>query len=95
MVSRELSFINGTRYICPSMNCDSFEHKIKLDTCYRNFIKIVLKCGKRIFGNKKANNFNVTGWNDYVKDLYQASREAFLHWRERWGRLGRGLLLTV
>ena len=79
-------YISGIETIsCSSSGriCTDEEHVSKIDAAYNSVVESTLAAGEEIFGRRRCgNNRNIPGWNDHVKDLYDWSRTAFLHWRE-------------
>ena len=61
--------------------CEVQEHRDLINAAWSNFIKLVLNSGMMIFGSRRSKGPIVPGWSDYVEQLYEASREAFLLWR--------------
>ena len=49
----------------------------------------MLKASETVFKSENKNNFNMPGWNDYVSDLYESSREARSLWLSH-GKPNRG-----
>jgi len=69
---------------CNNVNCASAAHKQNIDCFYKDICNVLLDCSKKCIDTKQANSTykHVPGWNDYVKDLYTDSREAFVLWRD-------------
>ena len=49
---------------------------------WQTFCKQVTYTGEEVFGTKLKSGFVVPGWNNFVKEYYNAWREAFLGWRQ-------------
>jgi Reverse transcriptase (RNA-dependent DNA polymerase) len=66
---------------CTSNCCDP-QHFCIIDKYYRDVINCVLHSVDKVIPVRsiRDNEFNVPGWNDYVQDKYDLSREAFLDW---------------
>lgn len=68
--------------LCCCTKCDNILHARAIDEYYRNVINCIKCSTERIIPIKTVCNkqFNVPGWNDFVQDKYDLSREAFLEW---------------
>ena len=69
------------RFLCPNVVCHDPLHKTSLSSAWMTFKNTIISEGKRIYGIKTSRNPAIPGWNDYVKELYRQSREAFFDWR--------------
>ena len=56
---------------------------------YEGTVNALIKGSESVFKAKGKNNFNMPGWNDYVADLYESSREARSLWLNQ-GKPNRG-----
>ena len=65
---------------CTNPNCNDEAHRTLLSNLYNDIIKS-LKDAAEVIPTKANNTFSkytVLGWNDLVRDSYQAARESFL-----------------
>ena len=67
---------------CCYTKCNNTHHDHVIEDYYRNVIDCVKGSVERVIPVKTVcnNQFNVPGWNDFVQDKYELSREAFLEW---------------
>ena len=68
--------------VCQLPNCNTPEHCGQLDLLWRNFVGLVKSCGESVFGVAHHREYVVPGWNEFVRDFYQISRQSFLGWRQ-------------
>ena len=66
---------------CRSQCCNNGVHMHQLDLIYHGLVEAVKESGLQVFGTCDPKYKTVPGWNLYVKEAYQASRESFLAWR--------------
>ena len=62
--------------------CEDLEHRQYLDSLWNHFIDTAQQVGREVFGVTSYKKRCVPGWNDFVKDFYLASREAFKAWKD-------------
>ena len=67
-------------FFCNS-KCDNCNHKYLSKLKYEELENTVRRVGKQVFGTKRRNGHNVPGWNNYVRELYRVSKEAFSWWK--------------
>ena len=68
--------------LCGEINCTTEDHCERISNSYAMFIDLVKRIGSNIFGTvSRDQRGNIPGWNDYVKEFYENSRESFLLWR--------------
>ena len=70
-----------SQFLCNTIESQNDNHKRALDDLWQSFARTVASEGTRVFGTRVCRDKIVPGWNDAVKQLYSASREAFLAWR--------------
>ena len=81
--------IDPETHLCTDLMCKNHEHKINTNTVYEGTVNAMLKASETVFKSKSKNNLNMPGWNDYVSDLYESSREARSLWLSH-GKPNRG-----
>ena len=69
------------RLLCDGSSCDENDHNNLLETMWNDFIRTVSSNAQAIFGTESSRRYVVPGWNNYVREHYAASREAFHAWR--------------
>jgi hypothetical protein len=77
----QITFPDTLRNCCYT-KCNDLQHAHVINEYYSNIIDCI-KCSIEATIPLKAvhnSEFNVPGWNDYVQDKYDLSREAFLDW---------------
>ena len=62
--------------------CDNIHHLLYLDSLWAKFVQTAQEVGREVFGVVKTRNRCIPGWNDFVRDYYTTSREAFKTWKE-------------
>ena len=62
--------------------CDNIFHHAYLESFWNNFVETVQQVGKQVFGIVSPKKRCIPGWNDFVRDFYIASKEAFRAWKE-------------
>ena len=67
---------------CNDTKCNHAQHRRDLTAYYSNLTDALLRTGTEIFRYISGNARPVPGWNEFVKDLHQHARNAFLHWRD-------------
>ena len=67
---------------CCYTKCNNVLHVHAIEDYYRNVIDCIKCSVERVIPVKTVcnNRFNVPGWNDFVQEKYDLSREAFLEW---------------
>lgn len=80
---------------CCHTRCNNTMHISAIDNYYNDVINCVKCSVDRVIPVKTGhhNEFNVPGWNDFVQEKYDASREAFLTWVYS-GRPHSGVVFT-
>ena len=68
---------------CTDVKCKNPDHIKGITDMYDNLVKLLLKAGESITVNKNCRFKKIPGWNDYVKELHQTARNAFLVWRDQ------------
>ena len=67
---------------CSANCCTNYNHREHINGLYCKFVDLILAEGERAFGLKRpVRAGSIPGWNDFVRDQYQASRNAFLFWK--------------
>ena len=67
--------------LCVSPFCSNSEHRQVLNTLWSKLIERINIAGENVFGDCRNHARSVPGWNEYVREHYNASRIAFLEWR--------------
>ena len=62
--------------------CRDNNHKMYLESFWDHFVQTAQQVGSEVFGYVKLRRPCVPGWNDFVRDLYSTSREAFKAWKD-------------
>ena len=81
--------IDPETHLCADLMCKKQEHNTNTRNLYEGAVNALIKGSESVFGAKSKNNFNMPGWNDYVADLYDSSREARSLWLDQ-GKPNRG-----
>ena len=68
---------------CNDIKCNHAQHRRDLTDYYSNIINALLYTGTEIFRYISGNARPVPSRNDFVKDLHDHARNAFIHWREQ------------
>ena len=68
--------------LCQLNNYDNASHKGHLNKSWQKFCEQVTYTGKEVFETKSQIGFVVPSWNNFVDEYYDATREAFLGWRQ-------------
>jgi len=69
--------------LCKDVLCKDSSHICAISTFYENIVKVLIDSyNKTIPGKTGRKTKNCSGWNDYVADLHQVARDAFLSWRD-------------
>ena len=71
--------LQANTFACTDLKCDNDMHKDNIDKLYKDIVHSMVLSGEKI-ASKHNNNNNRPGWNDYVSDLYESSRETRLIW---------------
>ena len=62
-------------------NCDQSSHKDDVDVVYASICNTInVSSEELIDDNRTVQRHNIAGWNDNVKRLHTAAREAYLLW---------------
>ena len=69
---------------CTDVNCKSLSHVHDIFDLYEGIVVCLSKAGQVISADskKKGGQFSKTGWNQFVKEHYNRSREYFIAWKE-------------
>ena len=81
--------IDSETHICTDLQCKNDSHKMNINNVFGGITDAMLKASEAVFKNDNRNNFNMPGWNDYVSDIYESSREARSLWLSH-GKPNRG-----
>ena len=81
--------IDSETHICTDLQCKNDNHKMNINNVFDGITDAMLKASEAVFKNDNRNNFNMPGWNDYVSDIYESSREARSLWLSH-GKPNRG-----
>ena len=67
---------------CRNVQCDIDQHADQVFAMYQECLSVLLTAGEQVSRKFSCpdGSFNRPGWNDYVADLYQASRDQYLRW---------------
>ena len=78
---RELVVLEGAK--CHDVTCDNPRHIQEVENFYDDVTDLLIKAGNEAFleKNMQSHPCGKPGWNQYVKDLYDQSREMFLAWK--------------
>ena len=74
--------IPDSLFSCCNGKCNDLRHFHAIDNYYNAVIDCITGSINEVIPVKTIcnNQFNVPGWNDFVQDKYDSSREAFLDW---------------
>ena len=65
-------------FACTDLNCENANHKNNIDILYQDITRSLIVSGEKIANSNNKKFIQRPGWNDYVSDLYEASRETRL-----------------
>ena len=64
---------------CTNPNCSCPSHANDIDTLYDSIIRVLSECSKKLETDKPiSKKCGIPGWNDLVKDVHAAARDAYL-----------------
>ena len=81
--------IHAETHLCMDMSCKNLEHKNNTNNLFNETVEAMVNASNTLFNGKGKTHVNMPGWNDYVADLYDSSREARSLWLAH-GRPNRG-----
>ena len=61
--------------LCQVKYCGNLNHKTHLDQSWLSFSEQVARVGKDVLGIKRQNASVVPGWNNFVREYFNASRK--------------------
>lgn len=79
-----LSQITIPSHLYECKNCTNSDHLAEIDIYLHSIIEALKNASSELCSSdcsKEHEYCHIPGWNDHVKDLYAASRDAFLTWR--------------
>ena len=80
---------------CTNPNCSCPSHANDIDELYDNIIKVLSECSEKLKSDKhNSKTYSIPGWNDSVKDLHEAARDAYLLWKHS-GKPRQGVVYDV
>ena len=82
MVCSRLRDELGLLHSCQNSYCNDCFHTNVLDNVWKYFTELVVQCGEAVFGYARNTARIVPGWNGYVIELYEESRQTFMILRE-------------
>ena len=62
--------------------CQNEEHRRYLIRLWTHFVETAQEVGREVFGIVRHKSKCIPGWNDFIKDFYTESREAFKNWKD-------------
>ena len=66
---------------CTNINCEDVCHRTEINTFYEEIVACLTRASEEAFGQSASTNYVCKpGWNDYVKDLYDKSRQSYSLW---------------
>ena len=86
---------NGVK--CTDPNCQNASHADEIDVFYGDICKVLSKASADLSSSSCGgtdHNRNVVGWNEQVKELHEAAREAYLLWRQT-GKARQGIVYDL
>lgn len=78
---------------CSDMNCNNKVHRDEIEKLFNNILVSLNKSSDK-FQPKKGNYTPKPGWNEYVSDMYDFSREARRMWLEN-GKPRQGMIHDI
>ena len=88
-----LTIPNGVKCTNPDCLCPS--HANDIDTLYDNIIEVLSECSKKLENDKYiGKQCGIPGWNDLVKDVHAAARDAYLLWKDS-GKPRQGVIYDL
>ena len=72
--------LNANTFACTDLKCDNDSHKDNIDKLYKDIVKSMVLSGEKIASKQNNKYVHRPGWNDYVSDLYESSRETRSIW---------------
>ena len=72
--------LHAETFVCTDLKCKNENHTNNIEGLYQDLTKSLIDSGEKIASCKNNNSLHRPGWNDYVADLYEASRETRLLW---------------
>ena len=93
------AYIHADSINCKDMNCSSESHRKEINALYNYLIACMTNANEIVFRDKQGKGISTKwkskpGWNEHVKELYKASRDIFLLWRDS-GRPKQGHLYNL
>ena len=72
--------------LCKSVTCNNPSHRHAIDLFYNNIVEVLQKASSYFHKKRKQTSDNskfshIPGWNEYVKEAHEASRDTFLLWK--------------
>ena len=68
---------------CKNVNCVDAGHKTAINKFYNDIVSCLTKSSEEVFGVPKGKHHDCKpGWNEYVKELYDKSRQSYSVWRQ-------------
>ena len=84
---------NGVK--CRNPNCSCPSHANDIDTLYDSIIDVLSECSKKLENDKHiSKKCGIPGWNDLVKDVHAAARDAYLLWKHS-GKPRQGVIYDL
>lgn len=79
----ESNLLSENVFNCTIYNCSCENHIHVINHIYFNIIEILLESANKYNTQtkNKNTNYNIPGWNDYCKDLYNIAKRKFIIWR--------------
>ena len=80
---------------CTDVNCEDESHKDLIGQFYDDLVKCLKKASDEAFQTPNGRPFSCKpGWNDYVKEIYDKSRQSYLMW-SRAGKPRNGPIFDI
>ena len=69
------------KIFCTEVNCTDLSHIAAANSLYGTIVECLKQADTQVFPTSKLRTkYNKPGWSDYVKDLYQSSRQTYKLW---------------
>ena len=81
-------FIPTDALSCSNINCINSEHHVQIKNLYTDIVEAIRNASDAVFKlsthphASNTSSINRPGWNEYCKDLYEASRDTYFIWLE-------------
>ena len=79
---------------CTNPNCLQANHGTDIDDLYDAIFKVLSESSEKLVKDKHIGRTFKPGWNDQVKELHEADREAYLLWKHS-GKPRQGVVYDI